>query len=514
MACYDPAVMRVAPLVMCLALLAGPAVGETAGEGDQTAGAAATAVPSGATAVPAPPAAPAARPISQSAGQAPPLAEFSRSLQDLAARVSPSVVQIFVTGYAPPDEEDRAASGEPQLERSSGSGVVVDADGFIVTNAHVVENATRIEVELPFAATGGAPGRSILKRRGRVAPARVVAIDQETDIAVVQVEAHGLPALPFGDSDALRSGQIVLAFGSPLGLESSVTMGVVSAVARQLTPEDPMIYIQTDATINPGNSGGALVDTDGRLVGINTLIYSQSGGSEGIGFAAPSNIVRNVFTQIRKYGRVRRGEIGVSTQTITPLMAEALGLTFDAGVVLADVTPGGNAAKAGLQPGDVVLSLDGKPMENGRQFRINVYTRGIGEQVTLDVRRGPKALTFRVPVAERSDDTADLEALIGSQQAIKPIGAVVLDLTPAIAELLPQLRRDKGAVVARVTPDTPYSQQGRLEAADVIYALNGRPIAGVRDLDAAVAALKPGAAAVLLVERESTLMYIAFRVER
>ena len=132
--------------------------------------------------------------------------------------------------------------------------------------------------------------------------------------------------LPFGDSEALRPGQIVLAFGSPLGLESSVTLGVVSAVARQLTPDDPMIYIQTDAPINPGNSGGALVDTEGRLVGISTLIYSQSGGNEGIGFAAPSNIVRNVFTQIRKTGRVRRGEIGVHTQTITPLLAEALGL--------------------------------------------------------------------------------------------------------------------------------------------------------------------------------------------
>src|SRR3989337_271837 len=249
---------------------------------------------------------------------APPLSDLSRSLQDLAAKVSPSVVQIFVTGYASPDDEDRVTTGEPQLERSSGSGVIVDAEGFIVTNAHVVENATRIEVELPFDATGGAPGRSILKRRGRVVAARVLAIDQETDIAVVKVEARELPALPFGDSDALRSGQLVLAFGSPLGLDSSVTMGVVSAVARQLTPEDPMIYIQTDATINPGNSGGALVDTEGRLVGINTLIYSQSGGNEGIGFAAPSNIVRNVFGQIRKHGRVRRGEIGVNTQTITP----------------------------------------------------------------------------------------------------------------------------------------------------------------------------------------------------
>ena len=452
--------------------------------------------------------------FAQSQAPASGLADLSRSLQDLAARVSPSVVQIFVTGYAPPDEEDRATTGEPMLERSSGSGVVVDADGYIVTNAHVVENATRIEVELPFEATGGAPGRSILKRRGRTLGAQVVAIDHETDIAVIKVEAKGLPVLAFGDSDDLRPGQLVLAFGSPLGLESSVTMGVVSAVARQLTPDDPMIYIQTDAPINPGNSGGALVDTDGRLVGVNTLIYTQSGGSEGIGFAAPSNIVRNVFAQIRKTGRVRRGEIGVNAQTVTPLMAEALGLGADAGVVLSDVRPGGAASKAGLEPGDIVLMLDGKPMENGRQFRINIYTRGAGEQVAVQVRRGTRTLSVRVPVADRDTDDARLEALIGPQQLIPQLGIIAIDLSPAVAQLLPPVRNDRGAVVARVSPATPYSQQGQLKPGDVIYAVNGRAVANVEALKAALAALKPGAAAALQVERDSTLFLIAFRVER
>jgi serine protease Do len=441
----------------------------------------------------------------------PALSDLSRSLQDLATKVSPSVVQIFVTGYAVPDEEDQGATGEPHVERSNGSGVIVDADGYIVTNAHVVENATRIEVELPFEATGGAPGRSILKRRGRIVGAQIVAIDHETDLAVVKVEARGLPALAFGDSDTLRSGQLVLAFGSPLGLDSSVSMGVVSAVARQLAPEDPMIYIQTDATINPGNSGGALVNTDGHLVGINTLILSQSGGSEGIGFAAPSNIVRNIFNQIRKTGRVRRGEIGVHPQTITPLMAEALGLTVDAGVVLSDVIPGSPAEKAGLAPGDLVLSLDGKPMENGRQFRINIYTRGVGEQAAIEVRRRDRTLTVRVPVVERENDTRKLEALISTQQVIRGLGIIGLDLTPPIAGLLPPLRRDKGAVVARVTPETPFSQQGRLQTGDVVYALNGMAITGVEELKKAAAALQSGAAAVLLIERNSTLMYLAFR---
>jgi serine protease Do len=457
---------------------------------------------------------PAAGASAQTAARgAAPLTELSRSLQELGAKVGPSVVQIFVTGYTSP-EKDRATASEPQLQHSSGSGVVVDADGYIVTNSHVVENATRIEVELPPEAAGRTPERSILRRGGRSMGAQVVAIDTETDIAVLKVEARGLPALPFGDSDTLRSGQLVLAFGSPMGLTSSVTMGVVSAVARQLRPEDPMIYIQTDAAIGPGNSGGPLVDTEGRLVGINTLIYSQSGGNEGIGFAAPSNIVRNVFTQIRKTGRVRRGEIGVTAQTITPLMAEALGLSVDAGVIVSDVMPGGPAAKAGLEPGDVVLTLDGKPMENGRQFRINVYARGFGEQVTVEVRRGNRTLTVRVPVGERENSTGQLEALIGTQQVIGTLGIVALDLTPRTAELLPPVRLTKGAVVARVTPGSPYSLQGRMQPGDAIYALNSKLVGSVDELKAATAALQPGAAAVLLIERAGTLMYFAFRVER
>lgn len=440
------------------------------------------------------------------------LGDLSRSLQDLAERVSPSVVQIFVTGYAPPEGDSPVV--EPMLERTSGSGVIVDADGYIVTNAHVVENATRLEVELPFAATGGDAGQSIIKRRGRTVGAQLVAVDHETDIAVIKVEARALPVLPFGDSDVLRPGQLVLAFGSPLGLESSVTMGVVSAVARQLTPEDPMIYIQTDAPINPGNSGGALVDTDGRLVGINTLIYSQSGGNEGIGFAAPSNIVRNVFTQIRKSGRVRRGEIGVNAQTITPLMAEGLGLPVDSGVILSDVHPQGPAGKAGLQPGDIVVTLDAKRMENGRQFRINVYTRGVGEQVNLEVQRGERKVTVRVPVIERQNDAGRLSELVTPENAVRQLGVLALDLTDRIAEMLPPLRGSAGVVVATAAEAGPFSQQGRLFPGDVIYAVNGRPVKSVAELKTLLSGLKPGAPTVLQLEREGMLMYLAFRSDR
>jgi serine protease Do len=442
------------------------------------------------------------------------LAELSRSLEQLVERVSPSVVQIFVTGYVPPDEDAQGATGEPALERSTGSGVILDADGYILTNAHVVEYATRLEVELPFGAIGGAQGRSIVRRRGRNVGAQVVAIDHETDLAVVKVEARGLPALPIGDSDSLRPGQLVLAFGSPLGLDSSVTMGVVSAVARQLTPDDPMIYVQTDAPINPGSSGGALVDTDGKLVGINTLIYSQSGGNEGIGFAAPSNIVRNVFAQIRKTGRVRRGEIGVNPQTVTPLIGDALKLGPEAGVILSDVTPRGPADRAGLRPGDVVLALDGKRMENARQFRVNLYTRAIGDQVAIEVQRGERKLTVRVGVSERDSDMGRLADLATAQNAIKDIGVYGVDLNPAIRALLPELRGDKGIVVALVAAGTPLSQQGRLEAGDVIYAINGTPVDGVERLRALLAALPANAPFVLHIEREGELQYLSFKVER
>jgi serine protease Do len=449
--------------------------------------------------------------MAQGRAQAGALAEFSRSLQELSERVSPSVVQVFVTGYAVPDEEDQSATGEPVVERTSGSGVIVDPDGYIVTNAHVVENATRVEIELPSSGAGGA---SILRRRGRLVGAQIVAVDTETDIAVLKVEGRNLPALPFGDSDRLRPGQIVLAFGSPLGLQTSVTMGVVSAVARQLTPEDPMIYIQTDAPINPGSSGGALVDTDGQLVGVNTLIYSQSGGSEGIGFAAPSNIVRNVFTQIRKTGRVRRGEIGVYPQTITPLMAEALGVTSDAGAILSDVVPDSPAARAGLQPGDLILALDGKRIENGRQLRINLYTRSVGDTVSIEAQRGDARFTARVAMAERDDDAGRLADLVSLLNPVPTLGITALDLSPRVARMLPSVRRNRGAVVATVSATAPFSQQGRLEPGDVIYTFNGKPVGSVAELNAVAEAIKPGTPSVLQIEREGTLLYLSFRQAR
>lgn len=400
-------------------------------------------------------------------------------------------------------------------QRTAGSGVILDPDGYIVTNAHVVSGAIRVQVELPVvAAEGMGAHRSVLRPHGRMVGAQVVAIDEETDLAVLKVQATGLPALPLGDSDGLRPGQLVMAFGSPLGLDASVSMGVVSAVARQLEPEDPMIYIQTDAPINPGSSGGPLVDTDGRVVGINTLIYSQSGGNEGIGFAAPANIVKNVFDQIRKTGRVRRGEIGVSTQTITPLLAQGLGLAQDWGVVVSDVDPDGPGAHAGLKIGDVVVSLDGKTMENGRQFQVNFYTRGIGQVVSLELLRGDQRLTLKVPVAERADDPARFAGMVRPEEHLVPkLGILGLDMDPRLADMLPDLQQQEGVIVAATAVDAPISRQGTFKPGDVIHALNRRRIASLSDLRTALAALKTGESAVVQIERDGRFMYLAFAIE-
>ena len=395
-------------------------------------------------------------------------------------------------------------------QRASGSGVIVDPEGFIVTNAHVVRGAERLHVLIPTAASG----RSILATTGRRVKARVVGLDLETDLAVIKVDEPSLPALPFGDSDDLNAGQIVLAFGSPLGLHNSVSLGVVSAVARQLTPESPMIYVQTDASINPGSSGGPLVDLRGRLVGINTLIVSQAGGNEGLGFAAPSNIVRTVYEQLKKSGRVRRGDIGIRAQTVTPALAAGLGLTRDHGVILADVVPRSPAAAAGLQTGDLVIALDAKPMENGRQLKVGLYRRLVGDVVVLEIERNGRAQKVPVAVAERPDPLANLPDSIDPRQNLVPrLGVLGVDLTPPLADQLPVLRVKSGVVVASTVADALDASEGGLAVGDVICAVNRIPVGGLRDLRAIVDRLAAASPAVLQIERHGELQYLAFTLD-
>src|ERR1035438_8605090 len=249
-----------------------------------------------------------------------PLHLFSQSIQALTATVTKSVVQIVATGYGFGSQKTSTDTALFEPQEAIGSGVILTADGYIVTNSHVVQGARKIRVRLPGLE---APGPDGSKPHGPVS-AKLVGLDRQSDIAVLKIDATDLPALPFADSDELKQGQVVFAFGSPQGLENSVTMGVVSAIARQVSEDNPTTYVQTDAPINPGNSGGPLVDVDGRVVGIDTFILSESGGSEGLGFAIPSNVVRNIYEQLKSEGHVHRGQIGVYLRTITPDLAEGL----------------------------------------------------------------------------------------------------------------------------------------------------------------------------------------------
>ncbi|HXP84335.1 MAG TPA: trypsin-like peptidase domain-containing protein [Bryobacteraceae bacterium] len=434
------------------------------------------------------------------------LDDLSASLQALAAKVRPAVVQIFSTGYAAPQESGgTAASSLLSAQRSTGTGVILAADGYIVTNNHVVQGARRIEVRLPAASRAEA--------RESTLPAKLVGADRESDLAVLKIDRTGLPFLALGDSNDLNQGQVVMAFGNPLGLEGSVSMGIVSSTARRLQPDDPMVYVQTDAPINPGNSGGPLVDTSGNVVGINTFILTQSGGSEGLGFAIPSNAVRNTYEQIRKDGHVHRGQIGVVVQSITKMLATGLNLPQDWGVIAADVIPGGPADKAGLKLGDIILSANGRTMEDAPQLETVIRRSKLAEQVHLTVLREGQNLDYDISVSEREDDPQRFADMVNpDDNLIEKLGILGIEINDKISAMLPDLRHDYGIVVAARSASPPYSGPA-LDVGDVIYQIGGTPTVTVKALRDKFEGMKPGDAAVLQIERSGTLQYITVEFE-
>jgi len=433
----------------------------------------------------------------------------------LTERVTPAVVQILAKGYAPAAQSD---DGLLVRRAGTGSGVIVSGDGYVMTNSHVVAGARIVQIQ--FSAERRPNSTSILKTRGKVAGAQVVGTDEETDLALLKfdpaaigLDASKIPSLPLGDSEVLSPGQWVFAFGSPFGLESTITMGIVSSVARQVESDAPMVYIQTDAAINPGNSGGPLVDLEGHVVGLNTFILSRSGGSEGLGFAIPSNIVRAVYDQLKTSGRVQRGTLGLGTQTITPTLATALHLGRDWGVVVADVLPHGPGAEAGLRAGDIVLTLEGKAMENARQLDVNVYRRRIGDSVKLEVLRGKDTLDFTARVAERNDDPSRFMGLVSPERnVVLRLGILGLDIDSKVAALLPPLRVSSGVLIAAANASSSRSDEVFLPG-DVVHAMNGGAIKDLASLRAAVDKLRPGEAAAFHVERRGQLVYVTFEVE-
>jgi serine protease Do len=440
------------------------------------------------------------------------LKDLSKTLEDLSAEAGRGVVQIFVRSYVTAEDSDRVTDLLTK-ENSSGSGILLSADGYILTNAHVVRGAHEVKVQLNLRVEAEAREQGD-RSFNRPIDGRVVGMDRDSDLAVVKIEKTGLPYLKFGDSDGLRQGQIVLALGNPLGLDNSVSMGVVSAVSRQIKGDDPMVYIQTDAPINPGNSGGPLLDAEGHVVGIDTLIFSQSGGSEGIGFAIPSNIAKEVYAQLKAKGHVHRAQLGLVGETITPDMAEGLTLERDHGIVISDLEPNGPAARAGVQVDDIVTGLNGRTITSVHELEAYIFRLSPGTSVTLRVERGSSEMSLPVVAEEQSGEELDsLADMVDPVKNVVPeLGIVGLDINKAVVELMPDLRRPAGVVVSARKTNAPYSGS-LLQVGDVIYEVNRRVVNGVEALRNILSRMKSGQSLVLLIERNGRLMYVPLQLD-
>jgi len=439
------------------------------------------------------------------------LDQFNDSVEALVKKVWPSVVQILVTSYGPREESDRGNTNVVVgRQRSVGSGFVIDSDGYIMTNAHVVNGAQRIQVVLPPNDADGSL-KTALSGRTKTVSARVVGFSSEIDLALLKIEQK-LPALPLATYTKVRQGEIVFAFGSPGGLRNTITRGIVSAVARQTEADSPLIFIQTDAAINPGNSGGPLVNSKGEVVGVNTFIFSQSGGSEGLNFAVPCATARTVFKQLKQYGQLRRQEIGIGIQTITPIMASGLGLSRDYGVIVSDVYPGSPAEATGVKPGDVLISVDGQPADNLPTVNYMFRLRDSTENVQLVVQRGTAQQSFSVPAVEVKSEFDDMSGIADPEKnLVVPLGILGIEIDQRIVSAAKGLRGPYGIIVAAraagATSEVP------LAVGDIIRDLNGRPMNTLETLRSTLRSLPPGAPVTLQLQREGKLIYLAFTLD-
>jgi len=454
--------------------------------------------------------------LGKAAGARPPeaptiLQQLNSALESVVAKVSPAVVQIQVTGFGAVEESGHSQTALVARQRAIGSGVIVDSDGYILTNAHVVEGARRIRVVLPLPSPEFPQAQPIGKQH--VLEAKLIGMHKESDLALIKIDQTGLPTLSLGATRRVHQGQLVFAIGSPEGLENSVTMGVVSSAGRQPDPDNPMVYIQTDAPINPGNSGGPLVDMDGYVLGINTMILSQGGGSEGLGFAIPARVVRFVYQSLRKYGHVHRVEIKAAMQTITPFLAQGLGLSQSYGVVVCDVLPDGPADSAGLKVGDVVLSADDRRIDTVTALTAAMYLHPLDEVLKMVVKRGNEQKTLFIPVIEARNSMDRLVDEVDPEKSlVEPLGILAVNLDAQFQSVIGELRNPNGVVViARAAqllgPDTG------LKTGDVIHSVNNLPIDSVGSLRAALKDLKSSSPVVLQIERDGGLQWLAFEMD-
>jgi serine protease Do len=426
---------------------------------------------------------------------------------DVVAKVTPAVVTIRVEAKATPQFTQlpfefpegspfgdlfgqRGRGGRqmpPQIQRGLGSGVIVSKDGYILTNNHVVDNATKISVELSDR---------------RIVDGKLIGADPASDLAVVKIEAKDLPVLPVGDSNAMRIGDVVLAVGNPLGIGQTVTMGILSAKGRSTGLGDGSYedFLQTDAAINQGNSGGALVNATGELIGINSQIMSPSGGNIGIGFAVPSNMAKNVMDQLVAHGRVHRGLLGVTVQGMTGELAQGLGLSKAEGALVSNVTPGGAADKAGIKRGDVILSYQGRPVIDTNSFRNEIAATKPGTTIALQVMRDGKTSEVKATLAENAAAKKNVRGDSGDddEEAAGKYGMTVEPITPEVARQLKLERDAKGVVITNVNPSGAAASAG-LREGDVIQQVNGKSVDSPDDVRDALSAAGDRPAVLLIV---------------
>ena len=433
--------------------------------------------------------------------RAPPtdFATMKMSFAPIVKRAAPAVVNVFsqrvVRTQADPFWQFFGGGmGVPQnrVEGSLGSGVIVRADGLIVTNNHVIEGGTELNV--------------VLADRREFA-AKVILSDARADLAVLKIDTKGerLPVMPIADRDSVQVGDLVLAIGDPFGVGQTVTNGIVSALARtEVGANDFSYFIQTDAAINPGNSGGPLVDMDGNLIGLNTLIYSRTGSTTGIGFAIPAAMVRRVVeTAVGGGHAVNRPWLGAKTQTVTTDTAKSLGLDRAGGAMVTAVYPGGPAARAGLGEGDVIVGADGQPVTDEGVLNYRVATHKPGETIPLQIRKGGGVRTVEVRLEAPSATPARDERTLSGREPLA--GATVVNLSPAVADeygLDPSL---SGVMI--VKPGQNYAAQAGFQAGDIIRAVNGEPVHSTSGL---VAALQSGRGWRVTIEREGRQITASF----
>jgi len=421
---------------------------------------------------------------------------------DTAAVVNISTRQVVKTPNplqgVPPEMRDffkQFFGTQPpsRVAESLGSGFIVRADGYIVTNNHVVDGATEIKVKLAD---------------GRTFPAQVIGRDKQTDLALLKIDASNLPVLPFGNSDALQVGQPVAAIGNPFGLQGTVTTGIVSAKGRVIGEGPYDNFIQTDASINPGNSGGPLVNSSGEVIGINTAIFSQSGGSMGIGFAIPVNLAKSILPQLQAQGHVTRGWLGVSIQPVTPELATALQLPKDQGALVGQVLPHSPAQKAGVQPGDVIVQYAGHAIERASDLPLLVAETPIGQPAALQILRNGKSLTLTAQIA-----ALPAQQPVAAAPSREQLGLTVQPLTPQLAQAAGVQGVTTGLVVTDVQDGSAAADAG-IQPGDVITQVNRKPVTSVADLRQALQGEKAGAATLFQIHRKDATLFVGIEMPR